>query len=438
MLKNGHWNKPPVLAAARLLLAKALANRYESRPLGDLAEFLNGTSYDTGLLSEVGQPIIRISNITDPSSSYIRTNESFSERFIVSAGDLLVSWSASFKSIIWPGPIGILNQHIFKVTENDGFDRSFIKHIIEAAFDEMQKNVVGMGMMHLRRKDILCHHVPSPPLPVQKSIAEYLDWIEQGCKGDEPALSPDFAEQRRIVTKIESLASRIDEARQLRHAIKTDMDSLLVAMAQRNDLSDEEKIEKGWQRLALGEVMTQVSDPIEVEPGVEYPHFGIYSFAKGLFKKAPLLGDEIKATKLYRVREGQFIYGRLNAYEGAFAVIGADYDGSHVSNEFPAFECGQDRIHPSFLLAYFSSPAVWEALKRKVTGIGGGAGNRRIRLKESVLLAEEIWLPPVDWQQKIKSTAEKLMALKADRQTVGMELDALLPAILDRAFKGEL
>ena len=231
---------------------------------------------------------------------------------------------------------------------------------------------------------------------------------------------------------------KIGEAKRLRQAIQADMDSLLVAMAHRNDLSDDEKREQGWEYIALGDVLTQVSNPVEVEPGMEYSHFGIYSFAKGLFKKAPLLGDEIKASKLYQVSEGQFIYGRLNAYEGAFAVISSDFDKHHVSNEFPTFECVPESVLPEFLLAYFSTPAVWEALKRGVTGIGGGAGNRRIRLKESVLLSDEIWLPPIEWQQKIKVTAKKLAAAKQDHNTVGLQLNALLPAILDRAFKGTL
>lgn len=249
---------------------------------------------------------------------------------------------------------------------------------------------------------------------------------------------PSLNEQRNIVAKIESLANKIEEVKKLRQAFKSDIDALLVAMAHRNDLSNKEKRDQGWERVALGEVLTQVSDPVVVEPGIEYPHFGIYSFARGLFKKAPLLGDAIKATKLYRVHEGQFIYGRLNAYEGAFAIISSEYDGHHVSNEFPAFECNEDQVLPEFLLAYFSTPAVWEALKRNVTGIGGGAGNRRIRLKESVLLSDEIWLPPMEWQRKIKSTAEQLALTKQDGDLVGIELDALLPAILDRAFKGQL
>ena len=85
-----------------------------------------------------------------------------------------------------------------------------------------------------------------------------------------------------------------------------------------------------------------------------------------------------------------------------------------------------------------SDLSVWENLKRKVTGIGGGAGNRRIRLKESVFLSEEIWLPPLPWQEKIKSIKTKLESVKLERDSVGLQLDALLPAILDKAFRGEL
>lgn len=249
---------------------------------------------------------------------------------------------------------------------------------------------------------------------------------------------PPIKKQHQIVAKIESLAAKINEAKSLRQAIQSAMDALIVAMAHRNDLSDDEKGARRWKRVVLREILTQAFNPIDVEPGKDYRHFGIYSFARGLFEKAPLAGDVIKASKLYRASEGQFIYGRLNAYEGAFAVINENFDKCHVSNEFPMFDCDSDRVLPEFLLAYFSTPAVWEALKRKVTGIGGGAGNRRIRLKESVLLSEKIWLPPTDWQRNIKKTAEKINAFKEDRDLVRLRLDGLLPSILDRAFKDEL
>lgn len=245
---------------------------------------------------------------------------------------------------------------------------------------------------------------------------------------------PSLDEQRRIVAKIDSLATKIDEVKQLRDAVQGDMNALLVAMAHRNDLSDEEKVSQGWQRVTLGEVLRQVSTPVDVEPGEEYSHFGIYSFAKGLFKKAPLLGDEIKAKKLYRVHEGQFIYSRLKAFEGAFGAVSQEFSGGHVSNEFPTFELDENRVSLAFLVAYTLSPQTWKSFAVHSKGVGA----RRERLKPENFLAERVWLPPMVWQYQIKSTMEKLASSREHQKSVKVELDALLPAILDRAFQGEL
>jgi type I restriction enzyme, S subunit len=249
---------------------------------------------------------------------------------------------------------------------------------------------------------------------------------------------PAVTEQRVVVRKIDAIAARLAAARRLRQEIQNDFSALLVAMSHRNDLSPDEKRKDGWQHVALGEFLRQSAEEVAVVPGQTYPHFGIYSFAKGLFRKADLSGDEVKAPRLYPVSYGQFIYGRLNAYEGAFGMVSKEFDGSHVSSEFPAFDCDQDRVLPEFLLAYFSAPAVWETLKRQVTGIGGGAGNRRIRLKEQVFLAHRLWLPPIDYQQRIQAVASRLGDAQAVRAGTDAEFDALLPAVLDKAFKGEL
>lgn len=269
---------------------------------------------------------------------------------------------------------------------------------------------------------------------VQESVAKYLDWLEDSCLEKEPDLPEQLAEQRLIVTRIKSLASRIQEAKQLRRSIQADMDSLLVAMAHRNDLGDDEKRAQGWKRTVLGDVLAQVVDPVKVEPGQEYPHFGIYSFAKGLFCKPPLIGGEIKASNLYRVREEQFIYSKLKAFEGAFGVVPTEYDGFHVSNEFPTFELDRKKIDVSFLLAYTKSPQVWKSFAVHSKGVGA----RRERLKPENLLAETLWLPPLEWQQKIKQTGNWLASIRQTYADTQPELDALLPSILDRAFKGEL
>ena len=249
---------------------------------------------------------------------------------------------------------------------------------------------------------------------------------------------PPLPEQQRIVKKIDAITSRLDEAKRLRQEILDDANALLVAMAHRNDLSPETKKAQGWREVQLGSVLRQSKEAVEVMPGEEYPHFGIYSFGKGLFRKPLLLGDQIKTSRLYRASEGQFIYGRLNAYEGAFGIVSKEFDGSFVTNEFPIFDCDLENVLPDFVLAYFAATATWEVLKRQVTGIGGGAGNRRIRLKEAVFLAQRISLPPWHWQDKIRSVGDRLTQMRSARSATEEDLDALLPAILDKAFKGAL
>ena len=195
------------------------------------------------------------------------------------------------------------------------------------------------------------------------------------------------------------------------------------------------RLPAGWRQALLKDVLEQYVDLVEVQPDVLYQHFGVYSFAKGLFRKSPLVGEHVMARHLYRVRADQFIYGRLNAYEGAFGVVSEELDGSYVSGEFPAFKFNTAIIAPRFLLMYFSRPVVWSFLKQKVTGIGGGAGNRRIRLKESVFLKQSIALPPLKEQHRIIAKVESLIA-KIDKTTqLREEIQTDAQAMLHSAFQ---
>jgi type I restriction enzyme S subunit len=47
-------------------------------------------------------------------------------------------------------------------------------------------------------------------------------------------------------------------------------------------------------------------------------------------------------------------------------------------------------------------------------------------------------LPPIEWQNRIAEVRAEVDALKRLQAETAAELDALLPSILDKAFKGEL
>lgn len=245
---------------------------------------------------------------------------------------------------------------------------------------------------------------------------------------------PLLEEQRHIVARIEDLASKVEEAVEINKGSLEASRRLLSAMAHRSDLTVEAKLSLGWQRARLRDVLKEYSDPVAVQSDAIYPNFGIYSFGRGLFSKPPISGFETSASRLFRARTGLFIYSRLFAFEGAYGLIGSEHDGYFVSNEYPMFECKEDRMLPEFLASYLLPSNIW----RDVAEGSGGLGDRRQRVQPDHFLKHELLLPPLDWQQKIKSVRayfEESAPLNAE---VAAELKAILPAILDKAFKGEL
>lgn len=245
---------------------------------------------------------------------------------------------------------------------------------------------------------------------------------------------PPVDEQRRIIARIEGLAAKIEEMQGLRKETIQDADRLLSTMAHRRDLSREEKIRLGWTEVTLHEVLRETEDASIVKPNESYQNLGIYSYGRGLFKKPPIQGNSTSALKLYRVRKGQFIYSRLFAFEGSYGWVSDEFDGYFVSGEYPTFDCDAARIRVEFLFAYFKSPAVW-----KDVAVGSkGLGHRRQRVKSEQFLSHRLLIPPLEWQARIAEVLNLVTALNRLQTDTAAELDALLPSILDKAFKGEL
>ncbi len=244
---------------------------------------------------------------------------------------------------------------------------------------------------------------------------------------------PPLADQRRIAARVETLAARIGEAKQLRDAAADEIDRLLISMTHRLDISESEKLSAGWRSVTLAEVVRASGDPQSVGPDQTYPNFGIYSFARGLFPKPPIDGLSTRAKTLFRVKAGQFIYSRLFAFEGAYGIVTDEFDGHFTSNEYPTFDCDTAMIRPEFLASYFKAKHVWEEVARGSKGLG----DRRQRVHPEQVLNHRLLLPPLDWQIRIAKTYAHRPRLATLQAETAKELDALLPAVLDRAFAGQ-
>lgn len=173
-------------------------------------------------------------------------------------------------------------------------------------------------------------------------------------------------------------------------------------------------------RIPVGKLIRETNRFEPIDSTRSYRSAGVKWYAEGVFARDAKPAAELKALKLNRLFPGEFIYNRLFAWKGSFALT--PDDELFASNEFPTFEINQSQILPEYLLGWFSLPQVWDQVLRLSTG---ATPTSRNRLKQEQLLALEIPLPPLVVQEEAVSTmrkVEQLRLLNAHRNKVAKAL----------------
>ena len=108
-------------------LKREIPEGWHCGTLLDIAQYTNGLACQKFRpIDENKLPVIKIKEMHDGISSETEFVKSdIPESVKVYDGDVLFSWSASLEVILWAYGNGGLNQHIFKVTSNNGYPRSF-------------------------------------------------------------------------------------------------------------------------------------------------------------------------------------------------------------------------------------------------------------------------------------------------------------------------
>ena len=238
---------------------------------------------------------------------------------------------------------------------------------------------------------------------------------------------PPLSEQRRIVARIESMAAKIEEAKDLQRGVIEGMDNLCRSMIFNESFACSAMI-------PMRELVKLRETDVVVRSEEVYPFAGVYCFGRGIFKGQQKSGMEFAYPRLTRLQTGNFVYPKLMAWEGALGVVPADCDGLMVSTEFPVFEVDESRVFPEVLDVYFRTPSIWPAL----AGASTGTNVRRRRLNPSHFLDYRMPLPTKPVQEKLRQVKSRADSVRKLQSETAAELAALLPSILDKAFKGEL
>ncbi len=237
---------------------------------------------------------------------------------------------------------------------------------------------------------------------------------------------PDRREQDRIAAKVDALADKIEEVHENTREIYQGADAMLH--------SAYTCIVDGAPFRKMGEVAPLVRRDVEVSMDEEYPELGIRSFGKGTFHKPALDYLGVGTKRLYRIEPGDLLFSNVFAWEGAIAVAQQEDEGRFGSHRFITCVPKQCVVTAEFLRFYFLTD---EGL-RKIGGASPGGAGRNRTLGLAKLAEIEVPIPAYEKQVWFNGLQAKVKELLTAQQEVEIELNAMLPSILEKAFNGQL
>lgn len=251
---------------------------------------------------------------------------------------------------------------------------------------------------------------------------------------------PALDEQRRIVARIEELAAKVEEARELRLSATQEAGALLSS-----------HLGATFQKLAtqrpvhpLGELSSYIIDGPHQTPSYLSDMDGVPFVTVRNMVAGRLSFDNLKYisredhrefTRRCRAERGDVLYSKDGATKGRPCFIDTDAEFSFFVS-VALIKPLRDRLDGRYLTHLLNSS--W--IKDRMIDKSRGDMIPHIVLRE--IRAFPVPLPSLDEQRRIVAELDalqsKLESVKALQAETAAKLNAMLPAILDKAFKGEL
>lgn len=247
---------------------------------------------------------------------------------------------------------------------------------------------------------------------------------------------PPIDEQRRVVSRIEELAAKVQEATAFRRSSCRDTESLLSASfesafehAQNATVGDYLKIQSGYafksewftecgvplvRNANIGHGKIDWSDTVYIPDSrrLEFARFEINEGDILLSLDRPIISSGVKVARVYKNDLPCLLLQRVG--RARFTT---------------------DELMPDYFFAWLRSP-------RFVTAIDPGRSNGVPHISPKDVESIHFQPPPLEEQRRVVAFLARLeteinVIRKLQSETV-VEIDALLPSIVSKAFRGEL
>lgn len=253
---------------------------------------------------------------------------------------------------------------------------------------------------------------------------------------------PPLNEQRRIVARIEELAAKMEEARGLRTQALKEIDAVSASAA--NDV---------FSDASMQDVpVTELEHVAEIRAGVtlgrklagktiRLPYLRVANVQDGRLDLGVLKEVEIypEECEKWLLRHGDLLLTEGGDWDklGRGTVWHDEVSPCIHQNHVFRVRLDQTRFDPWYVSALVSSPRgkeYFQAASKQTTNLAS--------INQRQLKSFPLFELPLDRQRAIVAELDALQgkvdSVKALQAETAAELDAMLPAILDKAFKGEL
>lgn len=233
---------------------------------------------------------------------------------------------------------------------------------------------------------------------------------------------PPLAEQRRIVSHLDAIESRLAQAQKLREDQEKQIKAVLTAAFH--------KLQSDVTLKPLAEVAPLAWRQIAIDPDESYTEFGVRSFYKGIFLRRKVPGSTFSWQELYRLRAGDVVFSNIMAWEKAIAMAGPEHDGWVGNHRMLVCEPKPEIVLPSYLLHYFMTAEGFA----KILQASPGTAARNKTLKADNLMAIQVPIPALSRQRTFNSLCDHVTRIRAAQIPQVAQASKTLPSLLDRIF----
>ena len=243
---------------------------------------------------------------------------------------------------------------------------------------------------------------------------------------------PPLAEQRRVVARIEELAAQIHEARTLRHQAAEEAEALILSALTHLRRPTGTKTKPIAECSSMSTGTTPPSERSDFYGGpIQWYTPGDLEYQQRLGASSRTLSELALAERRARIFEPGTVL--LVAIGGSLGKVALTHERCSANQQITGIKFSAE-VLPEY--------GFWW-MRRLGKHLMAAAPQATLPIiNQERIGVFEISIPPVPEQRRIVSELDALQAavdaLKRLQAETVAELDALLPAILDRAFKGEL